>query len=229
VLQQGLPGDSFDAFRLWLHRPLIDLGDAPATPTFLVHAVELDYRSMTEDAPKPRIQISINPSFRDALASAVGFPEIAVQRCADLPVAFRTDRWSTLCDLVASWKSLPPGRQVQVCWTLAKLGLYGEILHLIPDVPVPEIAKSEESAALAYLRAWARFKKWLDNDESDFSPGEFAVVAVNARPGMARIDAAYEFGRTPSMSATRRSASAGRECTWKPSSRLLASMTTPEL
>ena len=193
--QWALPVETFDPFRLWLHRPLVDLGPPPTTPTFLVHALELDYRSMVEQSPRPRIQISISPSFRGALATAVGRPELAVRRSAEMPAAFRTERWSTLCDLVDSWSGLPPERRVRVCWTLTKLGLYDEILDLVPDVPVTAIARAEAWAALAYLRAWARCKKWLDNEEISFSAGEFAAVALNAPPGMARIDAAYEMAR----------------------------------
>jgi tetratricopeptide (TPR) repeat protein len=193
--QWELPMDTFDAFRLWLHRPLADLGDAPATPTFLVHAIELDYRSMVEPSPRPRIQISINHSFRSALATAIGRPEFDVRMSGELPVALRSERWSTLCDFVESWDGLSPERRVRVCWTLAKLGLFDEILHLVPDIPVSMTARGEEWAALAYLRAWARFKKWADGEEDSFSAGEFAVVALNAPPGMTRIDAAYEMVR----------------------------------
>jgi hypothetical protein len=129
----SLPVETFDPFRLWLHRPLIDLGPAPTTPSFLVHAVELDYRTMVEEPPRPRLQISISPSFRDALATAAGRPEFAVRTCGRLPAVFRTERWSTLCDLVESWNALPPERRVRVCWTLAKLGLYDDILNLVWD------------------------------------------------------------------------------------------------
>jgi tetratricopeptide (TPR) repeat protein len=191
----SLPVDTFDPFRLWLHRPLVDLGPAPATPSFLVHAIELDYRTMVEESPRPRIQISISPSFRDALATAVGRPEFAVRTCGQLPTVFRTERWSTLCYLVESWNSLPPERRVRVCWTLAKLGLYDDILSLVPDVSIATIERDEVGAALAYLRAWARSKKRLDNEEDSFSVDEFAVVALNAPPGMTRIDAAYEMVR----------------------------------
>jgi tetratricopeptide (TPR) repeat protein len=191
----SLPVETFDPFRLWLHRPLIDLGPAPTTPSFLVHAIELDYRSMVEESPRPRIQISISPSFRDALATAVGRPEFAVRTCGQLPMVFRTERWSTLCDLVESWNGLSPERRVRVCWTLAKLGLYDEILNLVPNIPIATIERDEAGAALAYLRAWARSKKWLDNEEDSFSADEFAVVALNAPPGMTRIDAVYEMVR----------------------------------
>jgi tetratricopeptide (TPR) repeat protein len=195
VSSWSLPVESFDPFRLWLHRPLVDLGPAPATPSFLVHAIELDYRTMVEESPGPRIQISISPSFRDALATAVGRPEFAVRTCRRLPEVFRTERWSTLCDLVESWTALPAGRRVRVCWTLAKLGLYDDILDLVPYIPIAAIERDEAGAALAYLRAWARSKKWLDNEEDSFSADEFAVVALNAPPGMTRIDAAYEMAR----------------------------------
>jgi tetratricopeptide (TPR) repeat protein len=84
---------------------------------------------------------------------------------------------------------------VRVCWTLTKLGLFDEILNLVPDISISTIARSEELAALAYLRAWARFKNWLDGEEDSFSAGEFVGVALNAPPGMARIDAAYEMAR----------------------------------
>jgi tetratricopeptide (TPR) repeat protein len=160
-----------------------------------VHAVELDYRSMVEESPGPRIQISISPSFRDALAAAVGRPEFAVRTCRQLPEAFRTERWSVLCDLVESWHALPAGRRVRVCWVLAKLGLYDDILNLIRDIPVAVIERGEAGAALAYLRAWARCKKWLDGEDDSFSAEEFAVVALHAPPGMTRIDAAYEMAR----------------------------------
>lgn len=106
--QWELPMDTFDAFRLWLHRPLVDLGDAPATPTFLVHAIELDYRSMVESSPRRRIQVSINHSFRGALATAIGRPEFDVRMSGELPVALRSERWSILCDFVESWDGLPP-------------------------------------------------------------------------------------------------------------------------
>ena len=191
----SLPVEHFDPFRLWLHRPLADLGPPPAAPSFLVHAIELDYRTMVEESPRPRIQISISPSFRDALATAVGRPEFAVRTCGQLPAVFRTERWSALCDLVDSWNALSPERRVRVCWTLAKLGLYDDILNLIPGIPIAAIERDEASAALAYLRAWARCKKWLDNEEDSFSADEFAVVALNAPPGMTRIDAAYEMVR----------------------------------
>jgi tetratricopeptide (TPR) repeat protein len=191
----SLPVEPFDPFRLWLHRPLVDLGPAPATPSFLVHAIELDYKTMVEESPRPRIQISISPSFRDALATAVGRPEFAVRTCGQLPAVFRTERWSTLCDLVESWNALPPQRRVRLCWTLAKLGLYDDILNLVPAIPISAIGRDEAGAALAYLRAWARSKKWLDNEEDSFSADEFAVIAMNAPTGMTRIDAAYEMVR----------------------------------
>jgi tetratricopeptide (TPR) repeat protein len=192
----ALPTETFDAFRLWLHRPLVDLGAAPTVPTFLVHAVELDYRSMVRDTRLPRIQVSISPSFRDALATAVGRPEFAVRRCHQLPEAFRTERWSMLCDVVSTWPGLSAERRGRVCWTLAKLGLYDEILHLLPESPAAVVSSSgEDRAELAYLRAWARSKKWLDGEQDDFSIDEFAVVATHAPPGMTRIDAAYEMVR----------------------------------
>jgi tetratricopeptide (TPR) repeat protein len=191
----SLPVETFDPFRLWLHRPLVDLGPAPTVPSFLVHAVELDYRSMVEQSPGPRIQISISPSFRDALAGVVGRPEFAVRTCGALPSALRTERWSTLCDLVESWGGLSSERRVRVCWTLAKLGLYDDILNLVGNVPVDAIERDEAGAALAYLRAWARSKRWLDNEEETFSASEFATVARHAPPGMTRIDAAYEMVR----------------------------------
>jgi tetratricopeptide (TPR) repeat protein len=187
--------DHTDPFKLWLHRPLVDLGPAPATPTFLVQAVELDYSSMAEDEPRPRIQISISPSFRDALATAVGCPDVAVRRCRDLPPDLRTERWSTLCAYVESWSALPIDRRVMVCWTLVKLGLHEDVLDLVDDIPTADIARGEDMAALAYLKAWARFKKWLDGEADAFTSAEFARVAVNAPPGMARIDAAYEMVR----------------------------------
>jgi len=193
--QWSLPVETFDPFRLWLHRPLVDLGPAPGAPSFLVHAIELDYRSMVEQSPRPRIQLSISPSFRVAVATAVGRPEFAVRTCSALPSGLRTERWSTLCDLVESWGGLSPERRVRVCWTLAKLGLYDDILNLVQNVPVETIERDDAGAALGYLRAWARSKRWLDNEEDTFSAEEFAVVALNAPPGMARIDAAYEMVR----------------------------------
>ena len=190
-----LPMENFDPFRFWLHRPLVDLGEAPTTPTFIVHAIELDYCSMVESSPRPRIQISMNHSFRSALATAIGRPEFDVRMSGELPVALRSERWSILCDFVESWDGLSPERRVRVCWTLAKLGLFDEILHLVPDISASMITRSEEWAALAYLRAWARFKKWDDGEEDSFSAGEFAGLALNAPPGMVRIDAAYEMVR----------------------------------
>ncbi|MFI5779527.1 tetratricopeptide repeat protein [Nocardia sp. NPDC051570] len=191
----ALPMETFDPFRLWLHQPLANLGEMPTAPTFLVHAVELDYRSMVESAPRPRIQVSINHSFRGALATAIGRPEFDIRMSGELPEAFRSERWSILCDFVDSWDGLSPERRVRVCWTLAKLGLFDEILRLVPDIPVSTVGSSEESAAFAYLRAWARFKKWLDGEEDGFSADEFAAVASSAPAGMTRIDAAYEMVR----------------------------------
>jgi tetratricopeptide (TPR) repeat protein len=195
VAQWALEAETFDPFRAWLHGPLINLADPPSTPTFLVHAVEFDYRSMTEDAARPRLQVSINHSFRTALAAAVGHPGVDVRTCRELPAGLRTERWSILCDFVESWAGLTPQQRVHVCWTLAKLGLFDEIISLIPDNSAELMARSEESAALAYLRAWARFRKWSDGEQDDFSPGEFAVIALNAPQGMTRIDAAYEMVR----------------------------------
>jgi tetratricopeptide (TPR) repeat protein len=137
----------------------------------------------------------MNHSFRGALATAIGCPEFDVRMSGELPMALRSERWSILCDFVESWDGLSPERRVRVCWTLAKLGLFDEILHLVPDISVSIITRSEEWAALAYLRAWARFKKWDDGEEESFSAGEFAGLALNAPPGMARIDAAYEMVR----------------------------------
>ncbi|MFE3175151.1 tetratricopeptide repeat protein [Amycolatopsis sp. NPDC059235] len=194
-MQWNLPMDTFDPFRLWLHRPLLDLGEAPPALTFPVHAVELDYRSMVEPSPVPRIQISMNHSFRSALATAVGRPEFDVRFTGQLPMELRSERWSILCDLVNSWDGLSPERRVRVCWTLTKLGLFDEIVNLVPDISIPMIARSDELAALAYLRTWSRFKNWIDGEEDSFSPGEFAPVALNAPPGMARIDATYEMAR----------------------------------
>jgi len=148
-----LPVETFDPFRLWLHRPLVDLGPAPGAPSFLVHAIELDYRSMVEQSPRPRIQLSISPSFRVAVATAVGRPEFAVRTCSALPAGLRTERWSTLCDLVESWGGLSPERRVRVCWTLAKLGLYDDILNLVQNVPVetPPARQPEVAAKSAPL------------------------------------------------------------------------------
>ena len=188
--------ENFDAFRLWLHRPLVDLGDAPTTPTFIVHAIELDYCSMVESSPRPRIQISMNHSFRSALTNCHRPSGVRCSDVQELPIApSARSAGRSYVTLWNRWKSYIPKRRVRVCWTLAKLGLFDEILHLVPDISASIITRSEELAALAYLRAWARFKKWDDGEEDSFSAGEFAGLALNAPPGMVRIDAAYEMVR----------------------------------
>ncbi|MFI1913697.1 aspartate/glutamate racemase family protein [Nocardia sp. NPDC020380] len=174
---------------------MLDLGPAPTGPTFLNQAIELGYRSMVEEAPKPRLQISLSPSFRDALATAVGRPEFAVRTAAELPETLRTERWSILCDRVESWHGQRPEQRVRVCWALAELGLYEDILNLVHHIPAADVERDEASAALVYLRAWARSKKWLDNAEDGFSADEFAPIALHAPPGTTRIDAAYEMVR----------------------------------
>jgi cytochrome P450 len=89
---------------------------------------------MVESSPRPRIQISMNHSFRSALATAIGRPEFDVRMSRELPIALRSERWSILCDFVESWDGLSSERRVRACWTLAKLGLFDEMLMLPPEL-----------------------------------------------------------------------------------------------
>jgi tetratricopeptide (TPR) repeat protein len=184
-----------DLFKAWLHRPFLDLGPAAPESPFQVLALEFDYRSLVEDEPLPRLQISLNPSYREAVVAATGLSQYQLTSPVELPRALWTDRWAVLSEHVEAFPELPRSTQVRVGWLLAKLCLFDVILELVPADAVERVSASDDHASLAYLRAWARFKKWLDNDCDGFSPREFEPIALDAPPGMARIDGAYEMVR----------------------------------
>jgi tetratricopeptide (TPR) repeat protein len=183
------------SFKCWLQRPFLDLGPAPPGSPFHVLAVEFGYRALVEAQPLPHLQISLNPSYRKAAVAAAGLPEYGVDRPDALARSLWTHRWATLCEHIDAFSELPPGKQVRTGWLLAKLCFYDVILELLPPDAVADLRLSGDQASLAYLRAWARFSKWLDNDCETFSLAEFEPIALEAPVGLARIDAGYEMVR----------------------------------
>jgi tetratricopeptide (TPR) repeat protein len=179
-------------FPAWLYRPYLDLGSAPALVPFHVSGLEIGSRSFLEDKSYPRIQASLNSSFRNNLIAATGLNQYDIARPVDLPVKLRTQRWQKICDAVDNFSGLPSRSQVRLIWLLAKLGFYRFVLDIIPPTITDHIQDGEDIASLAYLHANARYRLFLDGEEQGYSLDEFELVATQAPVGIARIDSHYQ-------------------------------------
>jgi tetratricopeptide (TPR) repeat protein len=180
------------SFTRWLFRPYLDLGPAAPDGPHHLQGIEFGFRSLTEDKPYPRIQSALNPSFRDVLIHDTGLFDYRVATPLDLPEHLQTDRWRALCEAIRSYDSLPSRSQVRLTWTVAKMCFQQAMLDLVPASIVERISASNDDASLAYLRAYSRYRMNLDNPSLPYSMEEFAKIANEAPPGIARIDAHYQ-------------------------------------
>jgi len=179
-------------FTGWMFRAYLDLGPVPPRGPHHLWGLDFGIRALMEEAPYPRIQSGLNPSFRAALLAQTGLTPYAVARPNALPVSLRTDRWDHLCARCDTFADLRPELQVRLAWLLGKLCFQSYLLDLVPPGVVDGVSSSPELASLAYLRAYARYRMNLDDATLDYSLAEFEHVARHAPPGIARVDASYQ-------------------------------------
>jgi tetratricopeptide (TPR) repeat protein len=175
-------------FTSWLFRAYLDLGPVPVEAPHHLHGLDFGIRALLEKRPYPRIQSALNPSFRTMLVNETGLHEYAVGDPLSLPESLRTDRWEALCEHVRAFAGLAPATQVRVAWLLGKLCLQDFLLALTTD----DIARDDDHASLAYLRAYSRCRLHIDDARRPYSIDEFREIALHAPPGIARIDAHYQ-------------------------------------
>jgi tetratricopeptide (TPR) repeat protein len=180
------------ALAAWLYRPYLDLGPLPPRPPFHVTGIEFGYRALVDGGTYPRIQAALNASFRDVLIRTTGAVSYGIERPTDLPPTLRTPWWERMCRFVEDFDDLEPEQQVLLAWLLSKLCFYRFVGQLLPESIDEQIHDSCAIASLAYLRALARYRLRLDDAAASYSIDEFERVALQAPPGLARIDAHYQ-------------------------------------
>jgi len=180
------------SFKGWLYRPYLDLGPLPPQPAFQVTALDYDYRAVTQDIRLPRLQSSANASFKEALITTTGLFRYDVSDPRELPQELRTQRWNTLCQFVADFPDLDAAHQVRLGWLLSNLCFYPLVLRMIPQDVEQRVGEHPDTASLAYLRSWCRYRMWLDGVDTGYSLAEFQRIAENAPPGYAAVDAHYQ-------------------------------------
>jgi tetratricopeptide (TPR) repeat protein len=176
----------------WLYRPYVDLGPHPSRPPHHVLGIDFAYRSLAEERDLPRLQASLNPSFRTVLIEQGQLDAYDVASPQALPPELRTERWDALCGWVEHFPDLGQKAQVRVVWLLAKMCFFGEVTRLLPDSVLNDAALSPNHASLAYVRSWSRFRMQLDDPHQPYSIAEFERIANEAPPGIAQIDAHYQ-------------------------------------
>lgn len=176
----------------WLHRPYLDLGPAPAGVPNHTAALLIDCRSLFENEETPWFWSSLNPSFREVLAADVGLAGYDVRTPLDLAPELRTDRWQQLCDLVSGFDGLTTETQVKVARMLNRMCFFSCTRAMIPATAVSRAPQGESASMLAWLRAFAGYKMWLDGDPVDYDLSEFEALAEAAPPGLAKINPLYQ-------------------------------------
>lgn len=176
----------------WLYRPYFDLGPHAPSPPHHVIALEYGYRSIVEDRAYPRLQASLNPSFRTTLATQAGLGSYDVGDPRQIPSELRSERWQLLCEWVDNFEDLDRRTQVRVAWLLAKLCLFEVVERLLPESVLDNAAISPDDASLAYIRSWSRFRMRLDDPTRPYERSEFERIAAVAPPGVAQVDAYYQ-------------------------------------
>lgn len=176
-----------------LFRPYFDLSDAAPGVPYHVKGVEFGTKAVLEDRPYPRIQSALNPSFRGLLCAASSQPAYDTENPLDIDPSIRSPRWGAMCEMVRHFADLPIRQQVRLSWLLGKLCFQQFLLTLIAPLDAITVASSPDAASLGYLRALARYRLWLDGEPAyqDYTIDEFRVIAENAPPGIAKIDAHY--------------------------------------
>lgn len=176
----------------WLNRPYLDLGPAPDEVPNHTAALVVDCRSLFGGEDTPWFWSSLNPSFREALTAEVGLPGYAVDDPTLLPTELRTPNWQQLCEYLANFTSLDPATQVKVGRMLNRMCFFRHTRALIPADIGARAGERPELAFLAWLRAMAGYKLWLEDADPTYSLAEFELLAQTAPPGLARINPRYQ-------------------------------------
>jgi hypothetical protein len=180
----------------WLHRPYLDLGPMPdGAPSHTV-ALEVDRRSLAEDHHYPYFAQTNSPSFRDELIFACGLAEYGVGNPLQLHPDLRTPDWQLLCEHLDTFAHLRAEVQVRVVRLLNRLGFFRYVRTLVPGDVDARIGANEHLSGLAFLRALAGYRLWLEGLEPAYRPEEFERVATTAPPGLSKIGAIYFMVRT---------------------------------
>jgi tetratricopeptide (TPR) repeat protein len=169
-------------FTAFLYRPYFDLGPVAASGPVAAWGVEFACRAVIEQTDYPWMYAEYPPSFRDRLIQLTGLTEYRVHDARELPADLRTERWQMLCEHVEDMHSLTTAAQARVARLLGKLGLYEFLLEIVDPPSDAEIANSDASAELAYLRALADFL--IDEDHAaSHDEVEFERIATRAPRG----------------------------------------------
>lgn len=176
----------------WLHRPYLDLGSAPEGVPNHTAALLIDCRSVFDGEETPWFWSSLNPSFREVLIADTGLAAYNVQTPLDLSKELRTDRWQELCDLVGDFSGLRPYIQVKVARILNRMCFFSLTRALIAADTVNRAHQAESVSMLAWLRAFAGYKIWLDGGDTDYDLTEFEELSKVAPVGLAKINPLYQ-------------------------------------
>lgn len=177
-----------------LYQSYFDLSDALPHAPFHVKGIEFGIKSLLENVSYPRMQASLNPSFRTLLCKAASRREHVIDKPQDLALELRSRRWQALCDIIDHFDDIDMDAQVRLGWLVGKLCFQKLISQLLPVENPEHLAQTEGAASRAYLRALARCRLWLDGDPEfqDYSLVEFQRIAEHSRPGIGSIDAHYQ-------------------------------------
>jgi tetratricopeptide (TPR) repeat protein len=178
-MPERTPRTSFSACHI---ATFLDLSKTEQCPLY-VHRVENDAEDMvSERISRHNVQRLMLPSFRETATNDCGLPQYNVAHPNDLPEELTTQRWRLMCHYLRDIANLAPTSRLAVSRILLGLGFHEVLRKLIPS-PIPdEIARDENVANLALVRAHAGSALSLDS-ASGLDLREYELIAERAPNG----------------------------------------------
>lgn len=175
------------SFTQHLYGPYLDLGPAVDDAPFHVLGVAWTADALLREAPRSRIQASVNRSFRDELCTG-DLGRHAVTQVDELPDDLRSDDWLQVVALTTRATDLDDEMLFRLGVLISKLGLHAQAAAVVRDVGRSRTLSED----CRYLLSWADFRASRDDPTVSYDRSGFADIATDGTPGITAVDAAYQ-------------------------------------
>lgn len=183
-----------ESFTGSMHRAYLDLGYVDIKYPHHLIGIDFGIKALIEDRDYPRIQSALGPSFRMMLIRQTGLYQYLIDKPQALKKHLRTERWEILIQYCNSYDTLSIKQKSRLAWLIGKMCFHPYLIELLSSkvYNINFMKKSNTHASLSYLYVYARYRIYLDDNNSPYSLDEFKVIAENAPFGITKIDAHYQ-------------------------------------